>query len=89
MAGGDGTASVLITHEGVDRDEMLDVLRHRWPHAGVKELELEEPTLAMTAEDAADLGPVPPRCRDRDHAPEGSAGGDLARHPHLFTNPPR
>ena len=35
------------------------MLYHRWPDATVKELEEEEPTSAMTADDAADLG----RCR--------------------------
>lgn len=31
MAGGDGKALVLITHEGVDRRKVQDVLCHRWP----------------------------------------------------------
>ena len=56
MAGGDGRAVVMISHEGVDRREVEDVLRRRWPNAVVKELEQGEPTVAMTAEDAADLG---------------------------------
>ena len=59
MAGGDGMALVLVTHDGVDRREVEAVLRRRWPDVVVKELEQEEPTVAMTAEDAADLG----RCR--------------------------
>ena len=52
MAGGDGMALVLIVHEGMDRREVQDVLCHRWPDV----VEQEEPTVAMTAEDAADLG---------------------------------
>jgi hypothetical protein len=56
MVGGDGKALVMVTHEGVDRHEIEDVLRRRWPDAVVKSLEQEEPTVAMTAEDAADLG---------------------------------
>ncbi len=59
MAGGDGTALVMITHEDVDRSDVVDVLRRRWPEVVVKELEQEVPTWAMTAADAADLG----RCR--------------------------
>jgi hypothetical protein len=59
MAGGDGTTLVLISHDGVDRREMLDVLRRRWPDVVVKELEQETPTVAMSPADAADLG----RCR--------------------------
>jgi hypothetical protein len=59
MAGGDHTALVLVSHDGADQREVEDVLRRRWPNAVVKELEQEEPTVAMTAEDAADLG----RCR--------------------------
>jgi hypothetical protein len=59
MTGGDGTALVLVTHEGIDRHEVLDVLCRRWPDVVVKESDQEEPTWAMTAEDAADLG----RCR--------------------------
>jgi hypothetical protein len=53
-----GTALVMVTH-GVDRSEVMDVLRRRWPDLVLKSLEQEEPAVAMTAEDAADLG----RCR--------------------------
>jgi hypothetical protein len=59
MAGGDQTALVMITHEDVDRHEVEAVLRRRWPDVVVKSLEQEQPVVAMTAEDAADLG----RCR--------------------------
>jgi hypothetical protein len=59
MAGGDHTALVLISHEGIDRREVQDVLSPRWPNVAVKFLEHEEPTWVMTAEDAAGLG----RCR--------------------------
>jgi hypothetical protein len=59
MIGGDGRAVVMITHEGVDRHEVEAVMRRRWPDAIVKSLEREEPAVAMTADDAADLG----RCR--------------------------
>ena len=59
MAGGDGTALMLVAHDGVDRHEVEDALRRRWPDAVVKELEQEEPTVAMLPSDAADLG----RCR--------------------------
>jgi hypothetical protein len=56
MAGGDGTALVLMSHDGVDRREVMDVLRRRWPEVVVKELEQEQPAVAMTADDAAHLG---------------------------------
>jgi hypothetical protein len=56
MAGGDNRALVLVSHEGVDRREVLDVLRRRWPEVVVKSLEHEAPTWVMTAQDAADLG---------------------------------
>src|ERR1700733_12079766 len=59
MAGGDHTALVMITHEGIDRREGQDVLCHRWPDVGGKEWQHEEPTGAMSPADAADLG----RCR--------------------------
>jgi hypothetical protein len=56
MAGGGGIALVMITHEGIDRCEVVDVLRRRWPEVMVKTLEQEQPAVAMVAEDAADLG---------------------------------
>ena len=59
MIGGDHTALVLVTHEGIDRREVQEVLHHRWPDATVKELQHEESTWAMSPADAADLG----RCR--------------------------
>ena len=59
MVGGDYMALVLVSHQDIDRQEVRDVLCHRWPDMVVKELGHEEPTVAMTAEDAADLG----KCR--------------------------
>jgi hypothetical protein len=59
MAGGDHTALVMMTHEGIDLRAVQDVLCCRWPDVEVKSLEHEAQTVAMTAEDAADLG----RCR--------------------------
>ena len=59
MVGGDGKALVMITHGGVDWHEVEAVLRRRWPGVALKELGQERPTVAMTADDAADLG----RCR--------------------------
>ena len=50
---------VLISHEGVDRREVQDVLGRRWPEVVVKNLEQEEPAVTMSPGDAADLG----RCR--------------------------
>ena len=59
IGGSDHRAMVMVSHEGVDRHEVQDVLRRRWPDIVVKGLEQEVPTVAMMAEDAADLG----RCR--------------------------
>ena len=56
MIGGDHRALVIISHDGVDRRELLDVLRRRWPSVILKVLENEEPTWEMTPDDAADLG---------------------------------
>ena len=56
MMGGDHTAMVVISHEGIGRREVLDVLSRRWPDVVVKDLEQEEPAWTMTADDAADLG---------------------------------
>ena len=59
IAGGDGTAFVLVSHEGVDRQEVLQTLRRRRPDVVVKCFEQEAPTLLLMVEDAADLA----RCR--------------------------
>jgi hypothetical protein len=56
MVGGDHTALVMITHEGIDRHEVDDVLRRRWPDVVVKTLEQEQPAVAMLPGEAADLG---------------------------------
>ena len=58
MAGGDRRALVLVSHDGVDRREVLDVLRPRWPDVLVKGLEQEAPRSDMVAEDAADVEPL-------------------------------
>ena len=49
LMGGDHRALVMISHQGVDRREVLDVLRRRWPDVVVKELEQEEPAWTMAA----------------------------------------
>jgi hypothetical protein len=56
MAGGDHTALVLVSHDGVDQREVLDTLRRRWPDVALKELEQWQPAVAMLPGDAADLG---------------------------------
>jgi hypothetical protein len=56
LMGGDHRALVVISHEGVDRREVIGMLSRRWPDVVVKELEQEEPASTMTAGDAADLG---------------------------------
>ena len=47
MASGDHRAMVLISHEGMDRCDVLDVLRHRWLDVLIKEPKREEPTWAI------------------------------------------
>ena len=49
----------MITHEGVDHREVEDALRRGWPDFVLKDLEQEQPVVAMLPGDAADLG----RCR--------------------------
>ena len=56
MTGGDGRVLAMITHEGIDRHEVEAVLRRQWPNAVVKELEQEQPAVAMSPGDAGDLG---------------------------------
>jgi hypothetical protein len=56
LADGDHMALLLISHQGVERREVDDVLRRRWPTVVVKSLEHEVPTVTMSAADAADLG---------------------------------
>jgi hypothetical protein len=56
VAAGDGV--VFMLREGIDRRDIQDMLRCRWPDALVKSLEHEQPRV-MTAENPADLG----RCR--------------------------
>jgi hypothetical protein len=59
MAGGDGVALVTVTHEGVDRRKVQDVLRRRWTDVVVKESEQEVPAVTMLTGDAGDLGRRP------------------------------
>jgi hypothetical protein len=56
MIGGDHRALVLISHHGIDRRDVLDVLRRRWLDVALKDLEQEEPVWEMTPDDAAELG---------------------------------
>jgi hypothetical protein len=56
LLGGDHRALVMICHQSVDRHEVLDVLRRRWPSIVLKDLESEEPVWEMAANDAAGLG---------------------------------
>jgi hypothetical protein len=56
MIGGDHKARMLISHEGVERREVQDVLCRRWPEVVLKAPEHEEPIWEMTPNDAVDLG---------------------------------
>jgi hypothetical protein len=59
MIGGDRRAMVVVSHEGINRSEVQDVLRRRWPDVLIKKRGQEEPTWEMLPDDAAQLG----RCR--------------------------
>jgi hypothetical protein len=59
MIGGDRRAVVMVSHEGIGRCEVLDVMRRRWPDVIIKKLGPEGPTWKMLAADAVELG----RCR--------------------------
>lgn len=56
LLGGDHKALVMISHQGIDRREVLEILHPRWPNVLVKELEQEDPTWTMTPDEAAVLG---------------------------------
>jgi hypothetical protein len=56
IIGGDRKAMVMVSHEGIDRSEIENVLRRRWPDVLVKKLRQEEPTWEMLPDDAAQLG---------------------------------
>ena len=59
MIGGDRRAMVMVSHKGIDRCEVQDVMRRRWPDVLIKKRGQEEPTWEMLPDDAAQLG----RCR--------------------------
>jgi hypothetical protein len=56
MIGGDHRALMLISHQGVERRELLDVLSRRWPDMTLKDFENEEPECRMIPDEAAALG---------------------------------
>ena len=56
MIGGNHTVLMLISHEGIGRRELQEVLWRRWPDVVLKDLAQEEPIWEMTAQEAADLG---------------------------------
>ena len=56
IIGGDRRALVIVSHEGIDRSEVQNVLLRRWPDVLIKKLGREEPTWEMLAADAAELG---------------------------------
>jgi hypothetical protein len=56
LLGGDRRALVIASHQGIERCEVLDVMRRRWPDVIIKKLGQEEPTWKMFLGDAAELG---------------------------------
>ena len=59
ITGGDRRIMVTVSHLGIDRCEVQDVLQRRWPDAVIKRLGQEEPASKMLPAEAAELG----RCR--------------------------
>jgi hypothetical protein len=59
IIGGDRRAMIIVSHAGIDRCDVLDVMRRRWPAVVIKRPAREEPTWEMLPDDAAELG----RCR--------------------------
>jgi hypothetical protein len=59
IIGGDRRAMLMVSHERVDRCEVRDVMRRRWPSVLINEPGREEPVWEMSPENAAELG----RCR--------------------------
>ena len=55
MAAGDGTALLLIRHEGISRAEVGEVLRGRWPVAPIGDVGAVPPSWTFAVEDAAEL----------------------------------
>src|SRR4051812_12352160 len=56
MVGGDHRAVVLVSHERIERTEVLDILLPRLPAVQIKEPGQDEPVWAMLPGDAAGLG---------------------------------
>ena len=46
----------MISHQDIDRREVLEMLRRRWPDVLIKGLEREELAWTMTPDEAAELG---------------------------------
>jgi hypothetical protein len=57
MATGD-SAYVLVSHPGIERSEVADTLRKRWPAAVLQGVGAVEPSWMMATEDAAELARV-------------------------------
>jgi hypothetical protein len=80
MAGGGHMTLPLVSHQDIDRRVVQDVLRHRWLDATVKSLEHEEPDVAMSPSDAADVGRCRRMCRASGaHDPAAARSPDRRR----------
>jgi hypothetical protein len=55
MAKGDGTAMVLIRHQGIDRPEIVEVLRRHWLNAQVTGITKASPVWDFGIDDAVEL----------------------------------
>jgi hypothetical protein len=55
MVTGNASALVLVRHSGIDRVEVADVLRGRWPELTISDLGSASPCWALSVEDAVEL----------------------------------
>ena len=56
IIGGDRRTMLMVSHERVDRCEVQDVMRRRWPDVLINKPGREEPVWEMSPDDAAGLG---------------------------------
>jgi hypothetical protein len=58
MATGEGVVFMLVSHPGIARLEVADILRKRWPAAVLQDVGATEPSWSMSTEDAAELARI-------------------------------
>ncbi len=58
MASADGTALLMVRHPDIDQQEVLEVLRRRWPSAIISDIADEQPSREWPLEDIVELANV-------------------------------